>query len=580
MAYFLVQNFGLGIDRRRPRAVGANGSVWEGVNVHLSRGGDIEKRKAFTPWRDLPAGTFGLSGASGSVFVFGSIADPGAPQDVTYQRLLHPAGESVAMTAFNDVTVFSGKPYVSASYADGRTYHFYDGTIVQAFVAGRARADMGTVAGLLAHLVTIVVDSRVTDAVASATTINITNVTLNQAFTVSVEAFDANSVAVAGFVAARTTAASPGVAEIWTITHSAPFSATNRYSIGIAIGAGLTTWYGARDNPVECGKILFTQNSKVYQCAGSVLSFSGVGAPTGWNSTENAGAGSINMGNHASGSAVLTGIENFQGSLAIFSGRAVQIWNTKEDSAQNAYLQTLRNTGTRAPGSVLSFGDVDTFYLDESGLRSIKARSGINSANVSDVGTAIDPYVRAITSQLSTAQIAAALAIIEPVDGRFLLFLDTRVLVFSYFPSAKTTAWTSYTLDFVASDVITIDAKLFVRAADRIYLYGGDAGSSYDSCPVTVELPFITGEKPGSFKCINGIDIIAEGVWEVTALADPRDETRIVNYGTLEDITIGDGAAAGSVTTPFIAPKLMNEAPGPASLSMVLVHYEAAEEIM
>lgn len=579
MPYFVVDNFALGIDRRRPRASGADGSLWDGVNCHLSRGGDIEKRKAFAPWRTLPANTFGLAGASGALYVFGSVIAPSMPEGVTYQRLIHPDGVTV-LSAVNDVTVFNGKTYVAATFADRLTFHFYDGTIVSDFVYGRVRADMTNLSGITAHLVSIITDTRVTCVQTGATTFTVEWNLVNVSFTVSTEAVNGGSVNDQSLTAVETTPAGVGTKEKWTVTLGGSFDPGDRFSVGIAEGALTTTWYGAKDRPERAGKILYTHNNKVYQLAGSVLSFSGVGAPTGWNAVTNAGAGSINMANHTSGSDDLTGIEIFQGSLAVCSRRAVQIWNMNTDPVKDTYLQTLKNTGTQAQQSVLSFGDVDTFYLDDSGVRSIKARTGTNAGFVSDVGTSVDSYVRNILKTLPVSVIATAPSCIEPLDGRYMLGLGNEiVMVFSYFPSAKISGWTAYKLEFTPEAFVVLENKVYARAGTTIYLLGGDDGDTYDTCEVIADMPFITGDKPGTFKVINGIDIIASGSWEVTALVDPRNESRIVNYGSLSGITVGDGMSAGGATTAFVAPKFRHQAAGPASLSKVLIHYEPAEEI-
>ena len=120
---------------------------------------------------------------------------------------------------------------------------------------------------------------------------------------------------------------------------------------------------------------------------------------------------------------------------------------------------------------------------------------------------------------------------------------------------------------------------MYVRAVDTIYLYGGDDGLTYDSCEVIAELPFISGDKPGSFKSVNGVDIIAVGDWAVTGVVDPRNETRIADYGTLSGVTVGDGMSAGNVMTAFVAPRLRHMAPGPATVSQVLVYYEPAADM-
>ena len=60
MAYVLIDSFRFGVDRRRPRYAAVPGTLFAGKNVHISRGGDIERAKKFVAQYQLPAGTFGL----------------------------------------------------------------------------------------------------------------------------------------------------------------------------------------------------------------------------------------------------------------------------------------------------------------------------------------------------------------------------------------------------------------------------------------------------------------------------------------------------------------------------------------
>src|SRR5690606_28218711 len=109
-----------------------------------------------------------------------------------------------------------------------------------------------------------------------------------------------------------------------------------------------------------------------------------------------ADAGFINMANESEGAEWLVASAPYNGFVAVFSGETIRIWTIETDAEQNAIEQVLDNTGTRAPRSVVSYGDTDTFYLDESGIRSIRARDGYDSGYVSDVGSAIDPFVQAL----------------------------------------------------------------------------------------------------------------------------------------------------------------------------------------
>lgn len=132
MAYVLIEDFKYGMDRRRPRFAGLPGTLWLGENVHLSRGGDIERAKKFVPVHNLPAGTFGLSQVNGRLYVFGS-GDLAAtmPAGVQYQRLQSPS--AAAMSRILDVKKFDNAIYAIAEYADGGRYHFYNGARVTAW---------------------------------------------------------------------------------------------------------------------------------------------------------------------------------------------------------------------------------------------------------------------------------------------------------------------------------------------------------------------------------------------------------------------------------------------------------------
>src|SRR3546814_8090877 len=124
--------------------------------------------------------------------------------------------------------------------------------------------------------------------------------------------------------------------------------------------------------------------------------------------------------------------------------RAIQIEYVDPDHALNQQRQVRTNTGTVAPHSVVSFGDSDVFFLLESGVRSLRARDSSNSASVSDVGTPVDQLILDAVRDLDEDVVEAAVAIIEPIDGRYWLALGDNVYMFSFFPAKKVSAWTTY----------------------------------------------------------------------------------------------------------------------------------------
>src|SRR5215510_949941 len=96
MPYLVIENFAAGLDSRRHPMMAPVGSLRRADNAFLTRGGEIQKRRAFVPWQNLPVGqTKGLAVAQGIPYVFGSVAPPAMPPFIQYQRLQHPGGQAL-----------------------------------------------------------------------------------------------------------------------------------------------------------------------------------------------------------------------------------------------------------------------------------------------------------------------------------------------------------------------------------------------------------------------------------------------------------------------------------------------------
>jgi hypothetical protein len=477
MGYVTVEDFVAGVDRSRPRYSLPPGTIWTGINGHITRGGDFEKRKAFTTFVDLPTGTLGLERTPTGLIVFGHGTTPASmPASVAYQRLQHPTVGATAMSSLVSSDLYNGKVYAIATFADGNTFHFYDG-------------------------------SEVAD---------------------------------------------------WRQQIS-PYPTGGK------------------------GTLARTHQRKLYSPVGSVLWFSGVDDPVLWDIVNDSGAGFQNLSSHQGGSDSIRGLITYQNYLAAFSRAVVQIWDMQADEALNAPFQTINGTGTRSPRSVTGFGDIDAFYLSDSGVRSIRARSGTNLAGVNDVGTPIDTLILEHMRGLTTTQIENAIGVVETVDGRFWLVLGTKIFVFTYFPTKKISAWTWYeptdsdgnALEF--SHVVVYDGRIYGRQGNRIYIYGGADNNTYDSTIATLGLPFLAMSKVGHAKDLKGVDIAATGEWAVDLLVNPNKETEHVLAGDLEGVTY-DGAGTGvGAHVHFVAPVLTSKGDGYASVSKVTVYFDGAE---
>lgn len=492
MAYVSIENFAAGVDQTRPIYVGPQGTLWQGINGHLSRGGDFEKRKAFVETFTLANDTFGLQAVGdATLYCFGSVVTPGtlitttggvtSTQPVNYQRLQHfSVGASgtigttaEAMTAVLSTHLFNGLPYVIAQYSNADICHFYNGTAV---------ADWGT--GYAGE--------------------------------------GANPVSASG----------------------------------------------------EVATIARTHQRKVYALAGSFTAFSDLDDATQWSVTTSTVSGYINMSTHQSGSTDLSGLAVYQRQLAIFARRVIQIWNMFDDDADNSPAQILDNAGTRSPKSVLSFADYDVFFLSDSGIRSLRARDSSTSAAVNDVGVPIDKIVLDHMATLTDAQIAAAVAIIEPIDGRFWLALGNKMFVFTYFPSKKISGWTWYEPGISFTDFTRVGTRVWGRAGNLIYLYGGENNTSYDGATVTCWLPFMSFGRPSTPKQLKGFDIAASGRWTVDLLVNPENLSEYSRIGTsIGEVTQWQENIAATGIWPAVSLKMTHAATVAASVSAVQIHY-------
>jgi hypothetical protein len=292
------------------------------------------------------------------------------------------------------------------------------------------------------------------------------------------------------------------------------------------------------------------------------------------------------MASQTAGQETLTVAEEYQGLMVIFSENNIRIWSVSEDSSANVFIQTLQNTGTIAPRSVVSYGSNDVFYLSSSGIRSIKARDSSNAAYVSDVGTPIDTHIQEYMATLTQEQVSSATGIVEPIDGRFWVGIGNRIYVLSYFPNAKISAWSYYEVDFEIKNFAKVGNRVYVRGTengtDFLYLYGGLDNNTFpakneDIC--TIELPYFSAGDPAGKKSLLGFDIVGINSWSVTMLPDPNNDQVEVDLGIATGVTYGEQRFGAQGITPLFALTLTCAEAGLATMSALAMHYDGTFDI-
>jgi hypothetical protein len=124
MPYYNVKDFQRGLDTRRMVETTEAGSLIKGRNLVITRGGEIERRKAFVPVLALPPGTHGMYVDDSKNFhVWHTVATPAPVARVVYHKLTHPQG--LALERIRCVRWFNTKFFVVAMFEDKKNLSFY-----------------------------------------------------------------------------------------------------------------------------------------------------------------------------------------------------------------------------------------------------------------------------------------------------------------------------------------------------------------------------------------------------------------------------------------------------------------------
>lgn len=334
------------------------------------------------------------------------------------------------------------------------------------------------------------------------------------------------------------------------------------------------------------GSFVKTIGSRVHSVSGPNEHGSGIKAPTSWT-TDAVGAYFIDMSIQTSGSENLTALGEYQNLIAVFSERVVQIWLVDSDPTNNKKQQILKNTGTGSPKSVTQFGDNDLFYLDESGVRSIRARDASNAAATTDMGTPVDPLITVDLRALSaTDRRDKVVGFINPIDKRFWLTMKDKVYVFTLFDGSKISAWSVYNpfyfvdgvkTAFNIDDAVVFQRRVYLRGGDTIFVYGGlSTGLATDETSAVAWLPFLDGGAPTVMKKWTGFDAALRGLWEVRAGMQPTEDGLTVDelIANISKTTFSQLDTPQIGESTHISLRFASKGTGNAILSSCAIHYE------
>lgn len=320
--------------------------------------------------------------------------------------------------------------------------------------------------------------------------------------------------------------------------------------------------------------------SKMYMADGVNLRFSDIGDPSKWDATTtpNQGAGFIDISKAELFGNRIYAVERYYDYLAVFGMNAIQLWQMDPDPKANKITQSLGNTGLYAPKAISAFANGDVLYLAQTGVRSLRARDASNYAITADIGSPVDTYIREKVRGLTYDQIDLIDGVVEPKTGAFWLPLGKEIMVFSFFPSSKVSAWSIFDAPGNIDYIATNDYALAIRCGDDIYIYGGDYNQSvFDNCEVIVQTPYLDAQKPATIKTFQGFDAAVEGQWSVRYNLNPYRPDAWSNTATItgETYTMSRLPMQGSGT--HLALEMRSTFPGRAKISSFVLHFEGRE---
>jgi hypothetical protein len=352
---------------------------------------------------------------------------------------------------------------------------------------------------------------------------------------------------------------------------------------------------------------------RVFISVGDRVYISGIEEPTGWE-PRYAGYGFITASGQRSESLEVKGTGIYGKKLVVFSRNTTQLWQIDPNPENFVLLQVLDNTGTISGASIVSYGELDLFFLSDTGIRSIRAREYVDLVNVKDVGTPIDAVLQPILASLTDEQKAKCVASYSPVDGRYWVSIKDVVYVFSHYPGSKIAAWSTYKYYVTPTDIASFETRtvdfavkggaLYIRARtdapyptegyrviyDHLYSYytARYYENSYSSLitthatPTTIVLPFFDVKKPATRKLWTGINLIGTGSWKVYIGDDPANsssfrEVAVTTALTLS--TINKGQLPISFTGTHLIVKLVHESKELATIAAVIIHYREGDTL-
>lgn len=287
--------------------------------------------------------------------------------------------------------------------------------------------------------------------------------------------------------------------------------------------------------------IMLTHQSRVYAVSddGQAVRFCKVGDPTDWTTAGNAGF--LPVAQHFGSGQRAYGLGLYQGKLAVFTDKSVQLWTVDPDPTAMALDNIIDGIGTRHHGSIVPLNG-DLLFLSNLGIRSLTTLQNSLFPTDVDMGLPVNQIAKPVGLTGGSATISpysTVLALNASPFGQYWVAApndwtngganEFGWLAWSYSRQAKLNAWAWHGAGGTPRAKVTgwaaLGNRVYIRTNKEAYLLQATPDQfaqdqtetgAYASC--SVQTQWLDFGKLGRRKALCGIDFDGKNVASVSIL--------------------------------------------------------------
>lgn len=133
------------------------------------------------------------------------------------------------------------------------------------------------------------------------------------------------------------------------------------------------------------------------------------------------------------------------------------------------------------------------------------------------------------------------------------------------------------TTTFVPTQFVVQNGRVYARAGDKLFLYGGTDNNTYDYCLPQYDMPFLNAKSPATRKTYHGLDHIAEGLWTVSIGTDITNADSVTTVLVYNGSSVMEGKALAAKQGTHFKIRGIEKSGNYARFSSAILHFDGAD---